>query len=289
MSRRRQRVSTGTTNLSISNHGEKIVRPRMPLRSTQEDRHRLIHKNIFPPREKPVRSRKEPAYAPLKNVHEVPKRVDYDALFGYDKLAAIKVRTRHELLEKQRRAKRPSVYSTDIDGDGNIDSTEVRLAAIMRSFKDRNLSEEDRVLLGRRLMAQELLNTVDDAGMYRLGPEYRGISRTEAIESIAHDPYFRNRYNNLVVKAATAKLMSSSDAKDTLQQMVTARRRAEELHATNKAKHERNIWRASQSRAAELARNINTADRFYHAAHGFKSMTDLSKLIAQNKNAALKR
>lgn len=340
MSRRRQRVTTGSTNLprlpgassssssSKSNnnnnnnnnykhrgsrrtptgpplsqrpqphhhhHGQQQPpqpqRRRRPDRSTEKNVERSRLRCVFPPRHKPPTPPKAPEYPPLKNVHVVPQPVNYDEKFGYNKFRQEKVATQQDLREKMRRSRLPAVLSTDVDGDGVIDSTEIRLAAIIREIEgdDRHLSEAEKVQLGRQIMAKELVMDLDDLEYKSMGQTFQSMSREEAADYIARDPDFREHFHQLIIRKATAKQQSSTRARNTLQQMAAERRAAEDQHAAGRAKHERNIWRASKSRAAELARNINTADRFRAATEGFHSFSSFGNHLARTKNSMLSR
>ena len=184
----------------------------------------------------------------------------------------------------------PGLTATDLDDDGVIDSTEIRLAAVMREIEGaEHMTHAEKVKRGRKLLAHELIMDLDDMEYVRMGRQFAGMPREEAVDVIANDPNFRERFNEYVIKKATAKLMSSTGAKSTLQQMMTARRDADAAHAAHRAKHERNIWRASKSRAAELARNINTADRFRLATQGFSSLSGYNNFLAKNKDVSLGR
>jgi len=291
MSRRRQRVSTGSTNLGRAPSSSQVPRHReKPNRLSTAAKHRLKFRGVFPPRQKPATAAKEPQYPPLKNVHRVPTPVDYDSKLGFRALQQEKVRTQKQLFAKQRRGRLPGLTSTDIDDDGVIDTTEIRLAAVMREMEGADhMSEEEKVHVGRTLLAKELIMDLDDMELLRMGKQFEKLSREDAVAFIANDPNFRERFNEYTIKKATAKLQSSTGAKLTLQQMETARLAVEQEHAARKAKHDRNIWRASRSRAAELARRINTADRFRAATEGFNTLSAYSKLLARNKHVALNR
>ena len=281
-SRRRKRVATGSTNLPQLR--------QKPLRAKSKTGTRIKMRNVFPPKEKPVKpKRQEPAYPPLKNIHAVPTPVDYNKKLGFAKLdREQKCRTLGDLRSKIRRSRLPGLTSTDIDDDGIIDSTEIRLATKIREMGD-NLSEAEKIRIGRKLLAKELIMDLDDMAFQRLGKQFKRLSKEEAVDMIANDPNFRETFNEYTIKKATALLMSSSGARATLEQMATARRRTEALHAENRAKHERNIWQASKSRAAELARNINTADRFRLATEGYTSLSGFNNHMARRKEVTLPR
>lgn len=303
-------MATGATNLprignnSNQPHSGSSSRPAIsfnkPLRATTGKAMALSKQRTqFPPRDRTARGsphfqRKDPvrtpAYPPLKNIHAVPTPVDYDTKLGFSDINKEKCRTRSELKQKIRRSRLPGLRSTDIDDDGVIDSTEIRLAAVMRELStDQALTEAEKVKIGRKMLAKELISDLDDTEFYRMGKEFHGRTKEEAINMVAEDPNFRERFNDYTIKKATAKLMSSGAAKSTLQQMATARQRAEEAHAANKARHQKNIWQASRSRAAELARNINTADRFRLATEGYTSLSGYNNHLARRKDVMLPR
>jgi hypothetical protein len=100
---------------------------------------------------------------------------------------------------------------------------------------------------------------------------------------------FLKHYHQLMVRRAKAKLCSSASARSTLQQMGKERLAAEEQHATAHASQERNIWLASQSRAAELAQRINTADIFRERTEGFRSFAQFGNHMSRTKDALLNR
>ena len=247
-------------------------------------------RNVFPPRVKPASPKQGPAYPPLKNIHAVPNPVDYDRKLGFTELSAQKCRTRADLHEKHRRGRLPGLTAVDLDDDGVIDTTEIRLAAVLREMDGaEGMSEADKIRHGRKLLAKELIMDMDQMEYLRMGKQFENVSREAAVDMIATDPNFRQHFNAFLIKKATAKLMSSTAAKNTLQQMTSARREAEQSHAAHRAAHERNIWRASKSRAAELARNINTADRFRLATEGFNTLGAYNNFLARNKDVSLAR
>jgi hypothetical protein len=308
MSRRRTRVNTGSTNLQTlgpadrrTTSGGDFGSGALPLnqrelpsvaRATAESQARAAQRLVFPPRVKSAAPTPDPAYPPLKNVHVVPEPVDYDDLLGFASLRNQKVRTKAELSQKQRRGRLPGLTATDLDGDGVIDTAEIRLAAVMRDLEGaQGMSYAEKVHAGRVLLAKELLADLDDMEYARMGKlfQFAGQPREAVVNLLADDPNFREHYGKFLTKKATAKLQSSSRAQAVLQQMHAARLQAEEQHAASRAQHERNIWQASESRAAELARNIRTADRFRQATEGYSSLSSYTNFLARNREVSLSR
>jgi hypothetical protein len=187
-SRRRPRVSTGSVNYN----------PRLPeVASCRKPPRRVIErKDLAQARASQPHlgghggpSATTTEYPKVPNLHVVPDAVDYDSKFGFDQIRAQKVTTRQALLQKMRNSRLPSVLAADLDGDGVIDSTEIRLAVLIRNMDDKHIPvEADRVHAGRRIMARELVEDLDDMEYQRLGARFHTLTREQAVDAIADDP-----------------------------------------------------------------------------------------------------
>eukprot|EP00750_Incisomonas_marina_P016979 INCI19710.2.p1 GENE.INCI19710.2~~INCI19710.2.p1 ORF type:complete len:279 (-),score=32.63 INCI19710.2:267-1103(-) len=209
MSRRRSRVSTGSTNLPQLTHHTRAarVKPQKPNRLNTQSKARLQMRNVFPPRVKPASPKQGPAYPPLKNIHAVPNPVDYDRKLGFTELSAQKCRTRADLHEKHRRGRLPGLTAVDLDDDGVIDTTEIRLAAVLREMDGaEGMSEADKIRHGRKLLAKELIMDMDQMEYLRMGKQFENVSREAAVDMIATDPNFRQHFNAFLIKKSHSKV-----------------------------------------------------------------------------------